>query len=149
MNVCTSTDAPLEIASPEVVCETIDGEAVILNLDTGIYYSTTGAGADLIDGIVAGLPVHEVVDAVMTTYGGGAEMAAAVGQFLDEIQAERLVRPVSTPPSRSAWAPTWNRNGVDRTVMLRRYTDMEHLLLLDPVHDVSRIDLAGATAIHD
>jgi len=30
------------LASPNVVSETVEGEAVILNLETGLYYGLTG-----------------------------------------------------------------------------------------------------------
>jgi hypothetical protein len=145
----TSHTAPThyEIAAPAVVCETIDGESIVLNLETGIYYSTTGPGADLLDGIAAGLAVETVVERVLAAYAGGDEMAAAIARFLDETVSEGLVRPAQGG-AESEWAPAWNRPGGDRHIALQRYTDMEHLLLLDPIHDIDQIDLTGATSVH-
>jgi hypothetical protein len=136
-----------EIAAPGVVFETIDGESIVLNLETGIYYSATGPGADLLDGIAAGLPVETVVARVLAAYTGGDEMAAAIAHFLDEIVAEGLVRPADGG-SESEWAPAWNRPEGGQQVVLQRYTDMEHLLLLDPIHDIDRVDVTGATSVH-
>lgn len=40
-------DRVLRVNTPQVVCETIDGEVVIVNLDKGIYYSLLKTGADI------------------------------------------------------------------------------------------------------
>ena len=50
------------INSPKVIHETIDGETVIVNLDSGNYYSLDDIGADIWDSIGKGVPVDHIID---------------------------------------------------------------------------------------
>lgn len=39
------SNTPFRVNSPSVIGEVLDGEAIIVNLDSGAYYSLNGAGA--------------------------------------------------------------------------------------------------------
>ena len=45
----------------KVVHQTIDGEAIIIHFDTGIYYSLAGAGAEIWALLAAGQSIDEIV----------------------------------------------------------------------------------------
>lgn len=127
------------LRSPAVVQETIDGEAVIINLETGRYFSLDGAAAQAWQGVVAGLDPAEIARHLALGWAApAAAIEAAVAGFLAEVQAEGLVRPataedpVPVPPPPAAAAAPLPFAGLG----LRRYDDLEELLLLDPVHDV-------------
>ena len=131
--------------APRVIHETIDGEVIIIDLGTGSYYSLRGSGADvwqLIHGS-PGVASAELVDALTAHYEvGDVEIGTAVSAFVDKLSAEGLVTPadandlpgaLSVPesngsPPRAFEAPT-----------LEKYTDMQDLVLLDPVHEVGEI----------
>jgi hypothetical protein len=126
------------LRAPSVVQETIDGESVIINLETGRYFSLEGASAEAWQAIVGGLAPAEVADRLALGWSGAApEIAASVAGFVAELQAEGLVRPATaddpaTPPAAAPPAAPLPFAGL----ALRRYDDLEELLLLDPVHDV-------------
>ncbi|MFO1060877.1 MAG: PqqD family protein [Dongiaceae bacterium] len=129
----------LALRSPAVVQETIDGESVIINLDTGRYFSLDGAAAEAWQALVAGQDASEVARRIALGWSGPpAEIEAAVAGFFAEVQAEGLVRPATpddapaVPPAPAAAAAPQPFAGL----RLRRYDDLEELLLLDPVHDV-------------
>jgi len=55
----------LKINEPNVVHENIDGETVILNLDSGNYYSIVDVGADIWNYIEKGAPVIEIMPLIL------------------------------------------------------------------------------------
>jgi hypothetical protein len=127
--------------TPHVVHEIIDGEAILVNMQTGRYYSASEIGAVVWGLIEAGAPVSAIVDRVAARYRGAREeIAAGIERFLAELEREGLIVPHEgavavgdgagagrdVPPAGAPFVPP----------ALRAYTDMEDLLLLDPIHDV-------------
>jgi hypothetical protein len=123
-----------ELNQPDVVSETIDGEAVVINLDRGIYFSIRGTGLSIWSELLAGSDVDSIVGRLGAE--AGRDVRGEVGGFVDRLIEEALIRPRTTgqakEPSVSAAAP----NGPYEPPTLEKYTDMEALLLLDPIHDV-------------
>lgn len=129
------------IDAQRIVHETIDDEVIIIDLETGTYFSLTDEAADLWPTLVRGTTRTEMA-AVLAGAGdaGGPEIEAAITAFLDELTAEHIVtaepgdpRPaVSTVP-----AATMARRGRPfEPPKLAKHTNMSDLLLLDPIHDV-------------
>jgi hypothetical protein len=123
---------------PNVMHELIDGEAVVANLDTGIYYGIEGIGAeiwDLLGGRGRGLDI--VVSTIAARHPGQADqIEAGVSRFLAELHEEGLIRVVDDgQPGEPAPAPGPASTPFVPPIMAK-YTDMEALLLADPIHEV-------------
>ena len=120
----------LGIPADRVVSETIDGEVVAIDLESGRYYSLEGPAARAWEAIQTGQDVDGIVAAVAAEASVSAdETLADVAAFLAELEAEGLLvgGNGSGPP-----AP-----GPGRVpLVLHRYTDMQDLIVLDPIHDV-------------
>lgn len=122
----------------QVISEVIDGEAVMINLTTGNYYSLNEVGAAVWEAVAAGASADEAVERLSARYEGSREeLAAAVGTLLEELRREELIvaaedaaaaaLPGGEPPSeRQPFEPP----------RLEKHTDMQDLILLDPVHEV-------------
>jgi hypothetical protein len=134
--------AAFTINAPRVVYQTIDNETIIIDFDNGAYYSAEAAGAEIWEGIAKHLPVDQIVRTVAQHYAGAEqEIQSGVGQFIDALQRESLIRPLDgvsaepDPASEEGMA-----EGVPSPAFLpprlRKYTDMQDLLLLDPIHEV-------------
>lgn len=129
--------------TPHVVAEAIEAddpvqsEAIIVNLDSGTYYSITGAGILLWSAIVAGASLDELADAVAAASGESGEAAArAVAGFRDVLVENALIVERSDPPASPA-ALDLSRGGAGLMApKVAFYTDMQDLILLDPVHEV-------------
>src|SRR5713226_9683619 len=123
-----------ELNEPAVVAETIDGEAVIINLERGIYFSIKGVGlviwTDLIAGAAPLLIASRLADHVGADH---PDVAQEVGAFVTHLVVEGLIRRSGRPAVEPRFALDTIRYAVPT---LDKYTDMEALLLLDPVHDV-------------
>jgi Coenzyme PQQ synthesis protein D (PqqD) len=117
-----------------VAAEVIDGEAIIINLATGIYYSMEGVGGSMWDLIEGGCSVEEIVSAVSARYDVSRERAEAdVRRVAEELVREELVA-VSERESAGAAEqelPTAGKLAYD-TPELKTYRDMGDLLALDP-----------------
>ena len=129
------------VNTPNVLHETIDGETVIINLANGRYYSLEHTGALLWGLVDDGASVGEMVRWIAGCHSASQEeVARAVGQFLGELLQEGLVRadPSSGPHAEgiAALSAPCPESGTLESLVLRKYTDMQDLLLLDPIHEV-------------
>ena len=132
------------VNTPTVTHETIDGEAVIINLDSGNYYSLMEVGSFIWGLIEKGASATEVQNLVLQTYQGNApDIDRGVQDLLAQLQHENLIVPVDgagavdlnelnqvTPTNNGHEKPSFN------PPLLNKYSDMQELLLLDPIHDV-------------
>src|SRR6185369_456216 len=129
------------INTPTVTHETIDGEAVIINLDSGNYYSLVEAGSFIWALVDKGASASEVQDVVQLSYeGDAADIDQGVQQLLAELQQENLIVPVDGTPAVDLTDLTASHNGHGKPSFkapsLNKFSDMQELLLLDPIHDV-------------
>jgi hypothetical protein len=123
------------INTPTVVSETVDREVVMIHLDTGNYYSLRNTGALIWDALERGASVASIAAALDATSNNGADIGAVVGTFVDELISEELiVRADDAPPRTSATVE--HPPGPFELPVLEKYTDMQQLILLDPVHEV-------------
>lgn len=126
----------VRLNQPNVISESIDGEVVIIALDTGTYYSAQGPAARAWDGLIGGHDLATVAaDLRRTCAVEGVDVDAELEAFVASLRAEQLVvddpgapagDPLPTPDGTVPWAP----------LALETYTDMQELILLDPVHEV-------------
>ncbi len=118
-----------EVNAPDCVAEEFEGEVVALNMATGTYFSIKDNALCLWHDLTSGHPVEALVAAA----GAGTPMAAAIEQFAATAAAEGLLRASGAPLEPQA-PPTVALAG-DLPV-LESFSDMQSLLLLDPVHEV-------------
>jgi|SRR5918993_1840661 hypothetical protein len=125
------------VNSPQVINETIDGEAIMINLATGSYYSLDRVGCDVWALLEASLPVDDIVAQLGRQYDGAEEdIRRGVEELLERLSAEELVVPSGDGDWVGAPPPTPSRQAPFRAPRLEKFTDMQDLILLDPVHEV-------------
>jgi len=132
------------VNSPNVVQETIDGEVVIVNLDNGNYYSLDNVVAVIWSLIESGAAVAKVVVRIRQRYERNhVDVEDAVDQFVAQLQQEALIVPDGAKePEGIKGLDGQVETGADTEKLrfevptLHTYTDMQDLLLLDPIHKV-------------
>lgn len=125
------------IDAPRVIAETVDGEALIINLETGCYYSADGAAEAIWALLSSGATAAQAVDLLERRYAASRdEIEAAVHRLADELLAEGLVVPFDGAADPVTIAPVDESLPFDEPT-LRKYTDMQDLLLVDPIHEVN------------
>jgi hypothetical protein len=118
----------------EVVSESLDGEVIVVHLQSGTYYSMLGSAADIWGALLGGWSTEEIADRLAQ----GAvrdSIGADVTQFVATLAAENLLVPTDNTPSvcRVEFLPC----AAYATPELQIYTDMQELLLVDPIHEVT------------
>ena len=53
---------PFAVDRRRVVHETIDGEAILIHMETGFYYSLEGSGSEIWSGLVAGRATEDIAE---------------------------------------------------------------------------------------
>ena len=121
---------------PNTASELFDGEVVIAHYGSGHYYSVSQGGALIWQGLRCGLSVAEIIDWLTGHFeADAATIRAQVEAFLARLGEEGLLieagapKEIVVPPTVAIEA--W------REPVFERFDDLQELLLLDPVHDVT------------
>lgn len=137
-----SPAAVFRINTPKITHQTIDGESIIIDFDSGSYFSTAGVGAAIWEEVAQNAVVSDIVSELAQRYTGDITVIQqAVEQFLLELQRETLIVLLDNPPTepRPAYpseAQTPAARPAFQAPTIDKYIDMQDLLLLDPIHDV-------------
>lgn len=130
-------DARYRPSGPPVLHETIDHETIIVNLEIGTYYSLNPAGTSIWSGFDRGASVEEIVEVLAQQSGADAGIVQrGVSAFVEQLLAEKLLVACEGEPEASEPVTDWPDGLRFEPPALSTYTDMQELLLLDPVHDV-------------
>ena len=128
-----------KINNGPVVFENYNNEVVAVNLDSGAYYSLIGACSQLWNLILTNHSVEQISTHFITTLEGDSELIISeLHLILKQLEEAGLIienLSIEPSPAISAAESVIEKkpfNGFEMTV----YTDMQDLLLLDPVHDV-------------
>ena len=127
------------IKNPQVIHETVDGEAVVVNLETGNYYSFVDSGQRIWEAVEREESMDEVLAAIEAAYEGERrQLEDSVQAFLAALEEEGLIVSWEAPPADPTARPpipSPTRRPFTAPV-LDRFTDMQELILLDPVHEI-------------
>lgn len=127
------------VNNPKVVSETIDGEVVMINLESGSYYSTDKIGAEIWNFIEQRAAPVEILHSMNQRYvGSPKDIEVAVLDFMKRLTEEKLIvadaggeaasGSIVPSPAAAARIPFVKPS-------VQKYDDMQELLLADPIHD--------------
>jgi hypothetical protein len=125
----------------QVIHETVGGETMIVRLDSGNYYSLNSTGGQVREFIEHGASASQIVAEFAGLYGLDKKIAEEqIELFLKDLTKEGLILPKGISPDVSA---KYKSDSIPRRAnsfeppLLNKYSDMQELLILDPIHDVS------------
>lgn len=129
------------INEPRVVHQLMDSEVVVIHLDTGVYYSLTDSAACVWQALLAGASRATMLAALRREFAvNGAALEPALDSFLAALEAEQLISPGSRVAAAGLAPGTSGDGGAEQRPFVppafKRFSDMQELLLLDPVHEV-------------
>lgn len=131
-----------KINRPNVISESIDGETIVINMKSGIYFSLNKIGGDIWDLIDANLSLEKIINRINCLYAGKKEeIISGIEKFIGELNKHDLI---STQKDRiNIEQIQLEENYFSENILpifeipkLEIYEDMQELLLLDPIHDV-------------
>ena len=109
-----------KINSQKAISETLDGETIIINLETGCYYSMNPDGTEIWNAIAAEKAIPND--------------NSTIASFLELLENDGLIVESEASSNDVADVNSFVNPSVEK------YTDMQEMLLADPIHDV---DTAG------
>ncbi len=127
----------VRIATSQVISEVVDDEAIIINSLTGAYYSLDPVGSALWANLVQGAASTESLERLVID-GFDVDAASArldVQALIRHLLDEGLVEETDDMPLEVTGAGPHAKRPYGAPT-LSKYTDMEELLLLDPIHEV-------------
>ena len=141
-------DLRFRINKPSVVYEKFDDELVLINLDSGNYYSCEKVGTDIWDFIQNGASETEIIEEISQRYAESlSTIEDAVKKFLSELKEEGLIVPDETQKTESTKS-FHNKNTIGSETeklifefpVLSKFTNMQDFLLVDPIHEIDYTD---------
>ncbi len=125
-----------EVNAPAVISEPMEDEVVVINLDNGCYYNLNKTAAQIWSDLERGLSVKMVASHFIRLYPHDAEAVKRDFEaFINRLTEENLIREAEKKMSETAELPM--TDGVYLKPDLEKFTDMQEMLLLDPIHEVS------------
>ena len=127
------------INTPRIAFEQIEDETIIIDFDSGTYFSAGPVGSEIVRQLARGIFIDDVIDSCRRRYAGEPQaVERGVREFADALLRESILvetdagEPAPSEPIPSSPA---GPNAFEAPV-LNKYTDMKDLLLLDPIHEV-------------
>lgn len=129
--------AVFALRAPDIVHETIDGETVIIDLANGAYYRLETAAAWAWQTLAAGATAAELCANLAERFEAPAgEIQQAVAGFLAALGEFNLIAIVERAPGEPPPAAAPRMRAAFPGLAVHRFTDLQELLFLDPVHEV-------------
>jgi hypothetical protein len=126
------------INAPQVSSETIEGETIVIDFISGAYFSTDKLGALIWEKLKVGLSPEHIVAEIKQHYPDQGEACGqTIASFIAQLESEKLVV-IDSGEGESAAAVIQDQACYPESYaapVLNKYTDMQDLLLLDPIHD--------------
>ena len=119
---------------PNVVSEQFEDEVILVSLVNGNYYSLRNTAAEMWSAIERGVDTTDIVQAYTAKYGLSSEQVSSIDEFVAQLHEHVLVKPVL--PSEVSPVQLQDVESTFQTPIVEAYSDMQDLLLLDPIHEV-------------
>ena len=129
------------VKTSDIVHEQIDDEVIIINMNTGNYYSLRGSGSAIWQDLILGADTNRLQSSLERAYhDADGSIAESVDALLSQLLKEEIVEHLDDSLSDSAEEPAAPKVGnkpLFEAPGFEKFSDVQELLLLDPIHDVS------------
>lgn len=117
--------------SDNVASEDFDGEFVVLDLETGKYFSLAGGSAIVWRGLMSGHSVETLTAGLSAADARRTEITALVGQLVDHQLLVAAGTPAAGTPETAA-----ELAASAGPFTIKSFEDLADLIMTDPIHDV-------------
>lgn len=111
-----------------------EGQAIVINFTSGMYYGTSSLGSAVLDALLAGASVADVLKALQTLPGCPADMEEKLNAFVQALLEKEILVPGESTGAACAIDASSLADGFVLTV--DEFAEVQDLILADPVHDV-------------
>lgn len=124
------------INTPSVSHELTDTEVFIINVKTGLYYVATCYGAEVWNALSKGYSIPEIENA-LTLSNAFSNTSEILSAYVKNLLEEELIFPSHESLDIKKTPLIINNMSVPAELILKKYSDLQEVIALDPIHDVS------------
>ncbi|MGE5042397.1 MAG: PqqD family protein [Candidatus Levyibacteriota bacterium] len=129
--------------NPDIVYDTIDGEVILLDIENGNYYQLKNEAVRVWEAIENKkiISVSQIAESLSKNSGYSPdEILQSIGNFIDQLHAEHILLEAKGSGVKNEHKNLSRKKGggIEHKYpvpVLLKYTDMQSILLLDPIHD--------------
>ncbi|BCM94377.1 hypothetical protein IAD21_06284 [Abditibacteriota bacterium] len=145
---------PIYKVSSNAVFEAFDDEVIVINMVSGSYFALDQVGLGIWTLLEGNHSLHHIVETTKQHYQGDpVTIEESVKVLVGELEQEGLIIRAEEGSSNGASVALLSSspiNGTNRPIfqkpVLSKFTDMQDLLLLDPIHEVDEMGWPHAKA---
>lgn len=112
-----------------------DGQAIVINIETGMYYGTSNLGSVVLDALIQGKAPKQIIDSIKINENCITDIDECIEQFIGELLEKEILISDQLPYNEEIIDKIVVSNG-DYTLDLNEFAEVQDLLLADPVHDI-------------
>jgi len=125
-----------QINSPHIAYEALDGEVFIINTKNGMYFVASGYAAVIWNAIAAGYSLADLQQAF--THGQVfTDNNTILQTYITDLINEELIFIADAAPEKPKDILIIEKQSHLNEPLLTKYSDLQELVTLDPIHDVS------------
>lgn len=133
-------ETKFEINPQKVISETLDGETIIINLETGTYYSMNETASFIWSDLQSGYSTQKIDEHLKLLYETeDKNIEQSLFEFIKLLEVNGLITRSEAISDVSVQNEVEHRKSYSMPA-IEKYEDMQEMLLADPIHDV---DVAG------
>ena len=122
------------VANSDIVYETFDGDAVVLDLASGRYFGVSDSGSCVWEALIAQVPPASLVG---RPCGDGLLSAADLDAFIARLTEYGLLLPATDAISTALSPELAQRLAAAREALkIDMHDELADLVMVDPIHDV-------------
>lgn len=111
-----------------------EGQAIVINFTTGMYYGTSSLGSAVLDALLAGASTENVRNALQALPGCPEDIQAQLDAFIGQLLEKEIIVAGEAAGAECAIDAAALTDGFVLTV--DEFAEVQDLILADPVHDV-------------
>ena len=111
-----------------------DGQAVVINFVTGMYYSTSTLGSAVLDNLIKGASPEDILATLKKEAGCPTDFDKQFTDFISELEEKEIILPTEELTTAPVVLTNAFKDGF--ALNLNEFAEVQDLLLADPVHDV-------------
>lgn len=119
---------------PNVISESMEDELVVINLESGFYFSLNRSAAAIWKQVEKGFSMEDILKSRKSSMKDDEEIKHSIEAFFEFMREEKLIIPAEAP------GETGRPETIDyEKPEIEKFSDMQEMLLLDPIHEVSEM----------
>ncbi len=127
------------IFDKNIISDVFGEEVVLVNLETGIYFSLRASASQIWVRHINNYSVDEIISDVALLYEvENNDLSIQIHNFIQQLIDKQLIKSSELAEKISINLNNQVQKTIFTTPVLEIFSDMQEILLLDPVHDVDK-----------